>query len=80
MTFGVNSSYNRSHMTTTNHNFISSDFLSIATLGSSLFIPQNRQYVYLQVERIFCYNKRISDMIWDNKREQKSDDKGLEWW
>ena len=53
VTLGAESSRSGSHMTTTNHNFNSSDLTSIMALGSSSSTPQSRWYVYLQAGRLF---------------------------
>ena len=47
VTFEVENSQSRSHMTTTNYNFILSGLTSIKALGSSSFMPKTRWYVYL---------------------------------
>ena len=41
VTLGAESSQSGSHMTTTNHDFISSGLTSITTLGSSSSTPQS---------------------------------------
>ena len=64
-------------MTTTNYNFTSSGLTSIIVLGSSSSTPLSRQYIYLQVERVFRCNGRVSGIIRDDKGKQKSDDENL---
>ena len=77
MTLGAESFQSVSYVTTTNHNFISSGLTFITMLGSSSSTPQSKQYVYLQVGRIFHCNGRVSDMIQDDKKEQENDDENL---
>ena len=70
-------------MTTTNHNLTSSSLTSITAPGSSSstplsrwrsvppHLPQSRQYVYLQVGKLFHCNRYISSIIRDDKREKR---------
>ena len=83
MTFGVESSQSRSHVTTTNHNLTPSSPTSITAFSSSSsmplsrwrsvppHLPQSRWYVYLQVGRLFRCNGRVSGMIRDDGGEQR---------
>ena len=70
-------------MTNINHNLTSSSLTSITAFSSSSsmllsrrcsvspYLPQSRQYDYLQVGRLFRCNGCVSGMLQDEKKEQK---------